>query len=162
MKKFASVLTLSCLLACPAMAEEEHSQEYYDQQVAESMKALTSQLQLMSGEMVKYMNAVNKALNESIPQMSEDMVKVIATMKPLAENMQKNIDTFAEQVNQELEAESSVNDNIVAPEKVVITEISIDDPDLSQKINEELAQFEPPLSQETKHPKIKLFPSSIE
>jgi hypothetical protein len=161
MKNFVSVLALSCLFACPVMAEEEHSQEYYDQQVAEGMKAMTAQLQLMSGEMVKYMNAVNKALNESVPQMSDDMVKVLSTMKPLAENMQKNIDNFAQQVNQELNTETNTEEKIVAPEKVVVPEITTDD-HLSEKIDEELAQFEAPRLQEPQQNKIKLFPSSIE
>ena len=180
MKVFMSALLCSVLLSVPTIAAdeqntletEEHSQAYYDQQVTESMKELTSQLQLMSGEIIKYMNAVNKAINESVPQMSEDMGKMISSMKPLAETMQKNVENFAKEINTQLDLPEDealsfepapvrpelASEAIKAPEEVIVPTRE----DLSAEIDDELAQFTPPPPPSAPRAKIKLFPSTVE
>lgn len=175
MKIFNSVLLGVLLLSSASVkAEEEKSQEYYDQQIEENMKQITAQMQAMSSEMTKYMNAMTKYMNESMPKVSEDMSKFISSVKPLAEAMQKNMQTFAEQVNTEIDAaqknqtnteilvitpvkQELASQSITAPEDVQIPEPQTSESELDSAIDAELAQFN-----QEKPAKIKLFPSSVE
>ena len=159
-------------LSVRAEETEAKSQEYYDQQVAENMKEITSQLQTMSNEMTKYMNAMNKYMNESIPELSNDMGKMLSSIRPLAETMQKNMQAFTDQINAELDAAQKdktttevlviepvkpelASSEIIAPEDVKIPDAVSED--INDAIDEELAQLNT-----DKPAKIKLFPSSVE
>lgn len=166
MKKFGVVL-VAFLFTAPAMAEEqEHSQEYYDQQVAENMQELTSQVQQMSDTLVKYMTALNKVLGQSLPQMNENLIKAMSSMQPVAQTMQKNIEEFEKQLNSQMEVlnEENKDDDYplpagVRPELASIQETGTTDESISAAIDEELATMQ---IQSPENTKIKLFPSSVE
>lgn len=149
MRLFNAILVCLLFPVTVFAGDEVKSQEYYDEQAAESLRAMTENLQTMTDEMVKYMNAMNKALNESMPELSQNMGKVISSMKPLAETMQKNVDSFAQEVQKQISSE-----NVPAPESVVIPQE--DNTDISVEIDEELARL-----QQEQQPKIKLFPSGF-
>ena len=166
MKKFGIVL-VAFLFTVPAMAEEqEHSQEYYDQQVAENMQELTSQVQQMSDTLVKYMTALNKVLGQSLPQMNENLIKAMSSMQPVAQTMQKNIEEFEKQLNAQTETlENEENDYPhpagVKPQLASASQVEETDENINAAIDEELAQFEVAHPKEP-HYKIKLFQSSVE
>ena len=174
MKIFQAVALSSVLLAATNVwAEEEpvKSQEYYDQELTGNLQEMTAQLQAFSDEFVKYMNAMNKALNATMPQLSQDMGKALASIKPVAETMQKNAENFAQEVNAQLGEFSEptekenltiggvrpelASETITNPENVIIPEPALTD-EVSSAIDAELSQFK----QQPR--KIKLFPSSVE
>lgn len=162
MKKFGIVL-MSFLFVAPVWAEENLPQEYYDQQMAENMQELTSQVQQMSDTLVKYMTALNKVLGESLPQMNENLVKVMSSMQPIAQTMQQNIEEFEKQLDAQPDFQNLQNNTqFIAPESVVVPEIQMENTDISRAIDEELAQFEVNHPVDLKPAKIKLFPSSVE
>jgi hypothetical protein len=126
----------------------------------DNMKAMTVQLKQMSDELVKFMNAMNKSLDETMPQLSKDMSNVISAMKPVADNLQKNIDNFNQEISASLgdfAKPTDKQDTIVNPEEIVVQEVAPQD--ITAEIDKELAQFE--LSS-TPQGRIKLFPSSVE
>ena len=154
MNIFAWILAAFLGTVATAQAQEDvKSQEYYDEQVTESLQRMTSELQTVTSEVIKYMNAINKALNESMPQLSDNMGKLISSMKPIAETMQQNVDDFAQAVQQQIDESPTFS----APEDVVVPDVE----DIYADIDAELAQFDdfPPANEPTK---IKLFPSSVE
>ena len=160
MKRLLFGMTFSILFnATPLRAADNQikNQEYYDQQVAESMQMMTYELQNMTEEMIKYMNAVSKSINESVPLISKNMSDVISAMKPIAENMQKNAQSFANEVGKQLNS-SSVNTQ---------TEIKTntdDKKEIDNAIDIELSSFKNDeiKTDEEVNQKIKLFPTSIE
>ena len=153
--KFLMALWVFLMMTTSAFATEEtKDQEYYDKQVTQSLQAMTSDLQAATEEMIKYMNAMNKALNESMPQVRENIAKIIASMRPLAETMQKSINDFDQEIEKQLDTPNT--ETLKAPEEVVIPEPET--LDISTAIDEELVQFETKVPQK----KIKLFPSSVE
>ena len=160
MKRLLFGMTFSILFNATMVQAEDNqikSQEYYDKQVAESMQMMTSELQNMTEEMIKYMNAVSKTINESVPLISKNMSDVISAMKPIAENMQKNAQSFADEVGKQLNSSSiSTQTEIKA---------STDDKkEIDDAIDMELSSFkndEIKTDEEVNH-KIKLFPTSIE
>ena len=154
---------MSFLFVAPVWAEENLPQEYYDQQMAENMQELTSQVQQMSDTLVKYMTALNKVLGESLPQMNENLVKVMSSMQPIAQTMQQNIEEFEKQLDAQPDFQNLQNNTqFIAPESVVVPEIQMENTDISRAIDEELAQFEVNHPVDLKPAKIKLFPSSVE
>lgn len=160
MKRLLFGMTFSILFNVTTVQAEDNqikSQEYYDKQVAESMQMMTSELQNMTEEMIKYMNAVSKTINESVPLISKNMSDVISAMKPITENMQKNAQLFADEVGKQLNSSSiSTQTEIKA---------STDDKkEIDDAIDMELSSFkndEIKTDEEVNH-KIKLFPTSIE
>ena len=174
MKLFAMLLTVSLLTLTNNIhaQETEKSQAEYDKEVAESLQEMTTQLQNISNDIIKYMNAMNKALEETMPQMTEDVGKIISSMKPLADTMQKNVDNFTKEINEQLDVYELENDPDypeVAPAKPALAIDDISTPsaspsifepqDLSSAIDKELAQFQ---ATPTPQRKIKLFLSSVE
>ena len=164
MKILNLVLMGSLLCAVSAQAEDDvKTQADYDKEVAESLQKMTSELQMKTDELVKYMSAVNKALNETMPQFSNSMGKLISSMKPIAETMQQNLDHFAEEVNLQLDEEANEGENDTPPlpqqisesEDEVISEME----NVSSEIEAELAQFEDFPS--ARPAKIKLFPQVL-
>lgn len=169
------------LAATSAMAGEPEvkNQEYYDRQVAESMQAMTNELQNMTGEMVKYMNAFNKAVGESMPQLSQNMSEALKSMRPVAENMQKTAEDFAKNINAQLQTAAPAtpkSENTYKPEAIKPV-LAIDDDnhirsdnnavqnnhsELNAAIDEELQILQQNHTAQTPQAKIKLFPSSIE
>lgn len=162
MKRFSIFLILGLLYSYNLKADDNTSQEYYEKQIADSMETFSSQLQVMTDEMVKYMNALNKAIDESVPQMSSNLVKIISSMKPLADNMQKNINDFAKQINQELEASQLDTSTNKPNEQRVISSTEVLDDTTLEAIDVELANFEQPQTKEKISPKIKLFSTSVD
>ena len=166
MMKYGVLLGCLMLTALPVYgqdATQTKTQADYDREVEESLKALTEDLQNTSVEMVKYLNAFNKALSESVPQLSQNMTQVLAAIRPIAETMQKNVDDFAKEIDKQMEISEENNqaetDAKTQPLVVETQEIIVSAPeDISAKIDAEMAQFETP-----REPvKIKLFPSTVE
>jgi len=176
MKNLAWLLICSLLCTTPVWAEEEAEEvkeaettvpeiQDFDKQFEDSVKEMTVQLQSMTAELVKYMNTLNKSLGETMPQMTDSMSQVISSMKPVAETMQKNMDNFVNELNQQLDlpeesSEATVSDNtVLPPEQVVIPEAETQD--LNNKIDKELAEINP-FVPELPQKKIKLFPYTVE
>ena len=167
MKNLALILACSFLLSMPALAEDtaenqtNMSAEDYDKQFEENMKEATAQLQAVTKELVQYMNTLNKALDTAMPQMTDSMGQVISSMKPVAATMQKNMDEFVKELNQQLDIpeESEETSSVPSPETVVIPDTDMQD--LNNEIDKELAEINP-FVPELPQKKIKLFPYTVE
>ena len=162
MKRFSIFLILGLLYSYNLKADDNTSQEYYEKQITDSMEAFSSQLQIMTDEMIKYMNALNKAIDESVPQMSSNLVKIISSMKPLAENMQKNVNDFAQQINKELDGTQLDNNVSNTSEPISVPNAEVLDETTMEAIDVELANFEQSQEKEKISPKIKLFSTSVD
>ncbi|MBR1605091.1 MAG: hypothetical protein IJ660_03165 [Alphaproteobacteria bacterium] len=169
MKNLALILTFSLITIASTQAEETSIKtDDYDKQFEENMKEMTTQLQSMTAELIKYMDTLNKNLDTTMPQMTKSMSQVISAMKPVATTMQKNMDNFVKELNQQLDIPTETNiahptDNqtpkISAPEKIVLPEEELEA--INLEIDKELADFAPPAS-DLPQKKIKLFPSTVE
>ena len=162
MMKYGVLLGCLMLTALPVYgqdATQTKTQADYDREVEESLKALTEDLQNTSVEMVKYLNAFNKALSESVPQLSQNMTQVLAAIRPIAETMQKNVDDFAKEIDQQMEIS---DDDAVTPQAIntETAKMSVPAPeDISAQIDAELIALKEPVQESAK---IKLFPSTVE
>ena len=169
---FKYALLLSALMTVtPVFAQEtteNKTQADYDREVGDAFKTLTENLQNTSIEVIKYMNALNKALSESVPQLSQNVSQLVSSVRPIAETMQKNVDDFASEMDKQISdfegISSEETDNYPEPPQANISQVNEPQENtLFAQIDAEIKRIQeqpvPPVSEPVK---IKLFPSTVE